>query len=271
MGGGNLGLSYWDYNKYRDDVFDDTLIKEALELLQKRHQDMENWIRKNIEIKKCPECGYNNLEYRFNGIKCKRPKCEFFKEVKVPSQVKSGVAANRTFEGIIKEIFGRRMGAQKQREKPSADKLNELPFDIDSFDSGEYNPEQIKFLKNRYQSLLEENNISNEVDKFYIRSLCMRELEIMKLERLRAVDPDEVKTTDLKRQYEIYNKLTNKVKASKDARDDDDEQRFYKDMEDVLEDSGIEDLLKKYDKADESLEEYKEKSKQRREKVGNPY
>lgn len=264
-------LSYLKYKKYRDDIFDDELIQKAIDRLQKCHHDMEMWIRENEPLDKCPECGYKDLEYRYDGIKCNRPRCDFFKKVEVPPPQKSGVHANRTLDGIIREIFGRRMGQQKQREKPSAKEISELPIDLEGFNTGEYTKNQIQYLTSRFETLMEENNVNNEVDKFYIKSMCRQEVQIDKLEKMRAVDPDSVSTSELKRQYDIYNKLAKKVKASKDERDDDDEQRFYDDMEDVLEDSDIQDILKEYDQQSKEREEYKKKSKKRREEAGNPY
>lgn len=264
-----MGLSPYDFEQYKDEIFDDDLANEALNLLQKRYTNMAHWIQKNKPLRECPECGYEKLEYVHNGISCKR--CDFFKDIEVPYPANGGVATNRTLKGIIKEIFGRKMGQLKKKSKPTQEKLSELPFSIESFDTGEYTKSQIDYLQNRFETLMEENRVNNEVDKFYIRAMAVRELEIMRLERQRAVSPDDVDTNELKKQYSIYNDLSSKVKADRASRDDENQQAFYDEMEEVLADSDIEDIIKQYEEEKENKKQYLEKSKERREEVGNRF
>ncbi|MFW6030657.1 MAG: hypothetical protein ACOCRO_10480 [Halanaerobiales bacterium] len=264
-----MPLSPYDFEKYKDEVFDDELIEEAMNRLQKIYRKMALWIKKHKPIKKCPECGYEDLKYRHDGILCKR--CKHLKEVEVPPSNKGGVPNNRSLEGLIKEVFGQRMLEAKRKSKPSKDQLDDLPFEVDNFDSGEYTESQVNYLKNRYNTLIEENRVNNEVDRFYIRSMVIRELEIMRLERLKATKPKSVDSNELKKQYDIYNKLSSKVKADKASRDDDDEQAFYDDMDKTLEDSDIRKIIEEYQNSKKEREEYLEKSKQRREEVGNPF
>lgn len=262
-----MGLSSWDFKEYENEVFDDELIKESLELLQKRHDKMADWIEENRPIEEC-YCGSSNIEYFHNGAKCKD--CGWSEDIKVPYPVNGGVVASRKLESIIKELFSLRMAEQRKNEKPSEDQLEKLPFSVEAFDTGEYTKSEVNFLKKRFEGLVDENNIVNQVDMFYIRSLVTQELKIMKMER-RDASGDTVKSQDMKRQYEIYNKLATKVKANKSSRDDSSQQDFLSEMEDKLEDTNTEEILEKYSENLEKRKEYKKKAKERKEEVGNPY
>ncbi|MFW6130646.1 MAG: hypothetical protein ACOC56_05615 [Atribacterota bacterium] len=263
-----MGLSSWDFAEYEDELFDDELIRKAIELLQKRYRRMANWIKNNKPQEKCDKCQSKDLKYRHDGVKCNN--CGYLKKISVPYPTNGGVVGSRKLESVIKELFSAKMARKRKDEKPSERQINELPYELESFDTGEYTKSQMEYLKNRYERLIEENNIQNEVDKFYIRSLVVRELKIMELER-RSVIKGDVDSVDIKRQYEVYNKLSEKVKADKSSRDDEKEQDFLSAMEDKLKDTDIHDILEEYEDTQKKVEEYRKKSKKRRESVGNPY
>jgi DNA-directed RNA polymerase subunit RPC12/RpoP len=260
-------MSAWKFKEYEKDIMSDELVKEALHILEKKYDKMSNWIKENKSIDSCPKCDSKNLEYKHNGIVCND--CNHKVEIKVPYPAKGGVCASRKLESIIKELFSSKMNKQIENEKPPTEMINNLPFDINSFDTGEYTKEQANYLKNRYSTLIEQNNITNEVDKFYVRSLVVRELKLFTLERQIAIG-EEVESVDLKREYKIYDDLASKLKANKASRGDNDEESFFADMEKVIEGEEIEEMIKKYYNNSER-EEYLKKSKKRREEAGNPY
>lgn len=262
-----MALTPYDFEEYREDIFTDELVKNSLDELQSVYQRMETWIRNNVDLKKCPVCEYKSLKYNHKGIECNR--CGHFKKIKVP--FKKGISPHRTLEAIIRVRFGRKMGRERANAKPSKNQIDKMPFKTETFDSGEYTKSQIDFLNKKYEILMEENRVNNEVDKFYVRSMAIRELEIMRLEKLRAVDMKEVGSQELKRQYSIYNDLSSKLKADKASRDDEHEQAFYDDMEEVLKNSNVQDIVKSFEKENKDKEKYLKKSKRRREKAGNKF
>jgi hypothetical protein len=263
-----LAFSSWKYKKYKEDVMSDELIADALELLKKRYDKMANWLQENDPVDKCPECSSTEIKYVHDGAICKE--CDHKINEKVPYPVKGGVVASRKMESVIKEVFASRMEEQRRTEEPPEDALASMPFEIEGFDTGEYTEEQVRYLNKRYKTLLQENNIQNEVDKFYVRSLVVRELKLMMLERRDAVKGD-VDSMDIKRQYKIYNDLSDKLKANRSSRSDTEEESFFSDMEDMLEEEDMEDILAQYNKEEEARKEYREKAKKRKEEVGNPY
>lgn len=262
-----IAFSAWKYKKYEDEVMNDELIKDALELLEKRYKKMADWLKENDPLDICPNCDSSEVRYEHDKVVCEQCGHEVLKEVPYPAQ--GGTVASRKIESVIKEIFSSRMREQRLSEEPPAEALASMPFSIGEFDTGEYTPEQVKYLKQRFNTLIEENNIANEVDKFYVRSLVVRELKLMMLERQDAVKGD-VSSSDLKRQYKVYDDLATKLKANKSSRSNNEEESFFSDMEDMLDGTKIEDLVKEY-AGNPELEEYKKKAEERRREVGNPY
>jgi hypothetical protein len=263
-----MALSGWDFKEY-EHLLDDNLINQAIDILEQRYKKMADWIKENEGIDSCSNCKSNNLHFAHNGIECNE--CGHFEKVKVPYPSQGGTVASRKLESVIKELFSSKMQEQRKKEKPSEKQLERLPFEVDDFDSGEYTKEQVEYLTRRYSTLVEEDNIIKSTDKFYIRSLVIQELKIMTLERQQAIGMD-ISSTDIKRQYEIYNKLATKVKANKSSRGDEGQTDFLKDMEEKLDKREIKEIVDDYFTEDLQLrQEYLEMSKQRREEVGNPY
>lgn len=262
-----MALSGYDFKEYEDEIFTDELVKDAMELLQERYDKMANWLEENRHIEEC-YCGSTEFEYDHEGATCK--KCGHREDMEVPYPASGGVVASRKLESVIKELFSFKMAEQRKKEKPKKKQLDKLPFSVVDFDSGEYTISQVEFLKDRFETLVEENNIANGVDKFYIRSLVIQELKIMKLERQDAIQND-VDSKDMKRQYDIYNKLASKVKANRVSRDDNSKQSFFKDMEKKLENTNIDKIIEKYTGQQEEIEKYREKANKRKKEVGNPY
>lgn len=263
-----MSFSAWKYKKYKEDVMSDELVADALELLKKRFDRMANWLEENDPVEECPDCGHDEFKYMHDGAVCKE--CGYKVDKKVPYPVKGGVVASRKLESVIKEKFASRMEEQRRTEEPPEDALASMPFEIEGFDTGEYTEEQVKYLNRRYKTLLQENNIQNEVDKFYVRSLVVRELKLMMLERKDAVK-NNVDSMDIKRQYKIYNDLSDKLKANRSSRSDSEEESFFSDMEEKLEEEDLDEIFEMYNQKEKEKEEYKEKAKQRKEEVGNPY
>ena len=262
-----MAFSAWKFKKYEEDVFTDELVRDALELLEKRFKRMAKWLEENDPEHNCQSCSSDDIKYTHNKAVCND--CGYEVEKKVPYPTQGGCCASRKLESAIKEVFSSRMRQQRLEEEPPADALASMPFSITEFDTGEYTPEQVRYLQNRFNTLIEENNIVNQVDKFYIRSLVVRELKLMLLERRDAVKGD-VSSSDLKRQYKVYDDLASKLKANKATRSNNEEESFFSDMEDMLDDTEITDLVEQYAHNPE-LEKYKEEAEQRRREVGNPY
>lgn len=263
-----MALNYFDYYRNRDLVTDE-LIGKAVDLLEERYGRMANYIKEKYGDYYCEICNNDLLEYHHHGIKCQN--CGHFYDIEIPHQqcVKIG-CTSRTLESVIRELFGMAMGKRRKENKPQEKDVANLPFGIQEFDTGEYSPEEVKYLNKRFNQLISENNISHSVDRFLVRSLCIQELKIMKLERLDAIGRS-IKAIDKKREYDIYNELTDKLVASRDKRGNVEEEDFFVTMEKKLEDTNIEELLEKYVDVEKEREEYIEEANKRKKEVGNPY
>ena len=259
-----MGVGY-NFKKY-EYLFNDDLLEDSLELLNKRRNKMANWLKENSDYDKCKECDSENLDYKYNGVECND--CSHFFEQKVPYPGQGGVVASRKLESIIKELFSIKMAEARKDEKMDKKTLDSLPFDVSDFDTGEFTQSELDFLEKRFQRYIDETNSTRGVDEFYIRSLVLQELKIMKLTR-KEFNDFEVKSQDKKREYDVYNKLASKVKASRDARDNDSEHTVLEQLGQEAE--NIEEELEEYLNSFEEKEEKLKKSKKRREEVGNRF
>lgn len=262
-----MSLRYYDF-KRNEELMSDELIQNAVKLLEKRFNKMSNWIKYNTDMEKCPECDSKDLEYFHNGIKCKD--CNHFIDVEVPFPVHGGIISSRKLESAIKELFASKMGQKRRKEKPNEDDLRELPYKLDGFDTGEYTESETEYLDQRYNELMQENEVNNSVDKFYIRSLVTQELKVMRLQREEAAGLD-IKSQDKKREYDVLNKLTSKLKASKDTRDNEGERGLLNEILDDIKEEGVGKEIEEYKEKQKKKEKYLEKSEKRRKEVGNEF
>ena len=256
-----MALDGYTFKRY-EDLLDDELVQDAIELLRKRYQKMADWLEGNSDYTECEECGSDDFEYKHNGIKCKN--CSHFHEEEVPYPGQGGVAGSRKLESCIKELFSGKMGKKRKEEKPSKQDLRELEFGIEKFDTGEYTQEEIKFIKNRYEDIMEESQTSNAVDKFYIRNLVEQELKIMQMRRQEAVG-ENIDSMDKKREFDVYNKLASKVKVSRDQRDNQGQESVLEKLSQMGSEIDIGEIEEISDEEKEKIE----KSKKRMRESGN--
>ncbi|MGM0409470.1 MAG: hypothetical protein ACQEQF_01805 [Bacillota bacterium] len=261
-----MAITYFKFNKYKD-LIDDELIGRAFELLESRREKMAKWIEKNDGI--CSNCGKKeNMEYEWNNKKCHD--CGYEEEYTVPPPAKGGLTLSRSISQIIKELFGNQIRAHKQKEKPTKQQLRELEFSLKDFSEVEYTPAEREFLLERYNQLLDEIGRGNQVDRFAIHSLARQELKLLKLEREDKFG--NIETVDKKREIDIYNKLVKNLKAAKNQRDNVEDKTIIEELGERAQKIGIEESIRNHvEHLKTDYLDYLDKSKERRERVGNNY
>lgn len=263
-----MALTYWTV-KENDHLLTDELIGESLSLLQERLDKLTIHLKEKYPEKKCKECGANDFKYTHNRAICKS--CGFVVEKKIPhiEKAKLGCASTQLYS-VIKEMFAIRLAGDSKNAKPTSKQLRKLKFSISSFDSGEYSVEEVEYLTERYNSLIEGENISSDLDKFMVRSLVIQELRLQRLLREEAVG-NIIDTNDKTREFKIYNDLTDKLKMNRSKRDSTQEESIMEKLYKQLEENTIEDELDDYHKNLEKREKLLKESKKRREEVGNEF
>jgi hypothetical protein len=268
-----MALSYFSFIE-NEEIFDDKLIKDAIKELEKRYVKMADWIKENKGINNCPKCNSDDLDYKHNGIECNN--CNHFKEVKVPYPAQGGVVASRKLESVLKEMFGTRLGRKRKKEKPTKNQLKSLPFKIGRFNTGEYTPTGMKFLKNRYQELINQDDQDLiGADNFLCHIMAEQELMLQKIYRRQALEIGKAKsnTLDKQREFKVYNDIIDNLEYSKKSRKVDKEENALDEIVGNLDNDvgDIGQLISKYEKEKEEDKKVLEESKQKRREAGNPY
>lgn len=262
-------INYFDI-KMNEELLTDDLVERAFELLEERYGKMSDWIKDNSNIITCDKCGKHNLEYRHDGIRCLNSNCGHFMEIDVPYPGQGGVVGSRRLFSIILELFAMEMGKKRKEEKLKKDQLRHLKFDINRFDTGEYTEAEIDFLERRYQELVEENNIINPADKFLVRAVVIQELKLMNVEREITIG-NGISENNLKKLYDIYDKLVKSAKLDKSSRENEDDYNALREMEKEAVKHGVDEELNKLINQKEEMLDFLENSKIRREEVGNEF
>ncbi|MFP4017683.1 MAG: hypothetical protein ACOC5T_01205 [Elusimicrobiota bacterium] len=259
-----MAITYFKFKKY-EHLVDDELFGEALALLDKRRKKMANWIKENDP--KCASCGIEEkMEYEWNEKKCNE--CGYVEEYTVPPPAKGGLTLSRKLPQIMKELFGNRIRAEKQREEPSEQDLRELEFTLDDFSDFEYTEAERKFLLRRYNQLLDEIGRGNQVDRFAIHQLAKQELKLMGMERKDKFKG--IKSTDKKREIDIYDKLVKNLKAAKAQRENVKDKTIIEELAERAKEMGIEQSVRNHvEHLKSDYREYLKKSASRRAKIGN--
>jgi len=267
-----MALSGWDFSR-NEELFTDKLVEEGINLLISRYDKMADWIENNVDYNKCEECGSENITYRHDGILCEE--CDHLHKEKVPYPAQGGTVASRKLVSVLKELFSLKMGEKRKNEKPKEKDLKELEYSVDKFDTGEYSKEEAEFLKKRFDKLLKQNkNGDKGADPQMIRSMVIKELQIQNMERKEAagMEVDRMKMKDL---YNIYMKISSKLKFTKDTRENDDEENallnLISENEQLEADLDIDEDIKEFMNNYDNIIEYRKEAKKRKEEVGNPY
>ncbi|MFW6009108.1 MAG: hypothetical protein ACOCP8_07585, partial [archaeon] len=207
-----MPLTYWTV-KQNKELLDDDLIQDAIELLQKRFNKMSNFIEEKYPEKKCKECGNEEFEYYYNRAICKNCGYKIDKKLSYEEINKLGCNSRKLFS-VIKELFSLRLARDRNKQKPKEIDLRNLEYSIDRFDTGEYTPEEAKFLKKRYNELMKQAGKAKGADPTMIRSMVIKELQIQNIERKEAAgfEVERLKAKDL---YKLYMDLSEKMKFSK--------------------------------------------------------
>lgn len=261
-----MAITYWKFKK-KEHLIDDDLIARAIELLEQRREKMAKWIEVNDP--RCSNCGEKeSMEYKWNQKIC--GECDYKEEYTVPAPAKGGLTLSRRLGQIIKELFGNQIRAEDQKEEPSKDELREVEFSLEDFSEIEYTDAERDFLIKRYNELLNEIGRGNRVDAFQVYMLARQELKLLNLNRKDQFE--EIDALDRKRELEIYNTLLTKLKAAKKDRDDVKDKTILQELSEKAKNLGIEESVRNHvNHLKKDYQEYLEKSKKRREKVGNPY
>jgi len=262
-----MSLVHTLYDRFEHEV-DDEFIVEGLELMKKRRQKMADWIKDNHDYKTCPECESLDIDYTHEKVYCNQ--CDWENEHDVPYPAAGGVVGNRHLYPILKEILGRRIRHEQTKTEVTKKDLEYLPISIEEFDTGEYSPAEVKFLKNRYREYIEDMDRVSANDKYLIHLLILQELEVKKIYRQEAVEREDLSSAK-KRQISILNSLAEDLKQTKASRDDDGDKSMMDKILSEFKENDIEEMFEDLDKEEKKREEYLKKSKRRREEVGNKY
>ncbi|MFW6310808.1 MAG: hypothetical protein ACOC1K_01080 [Nanoarchaeota archaeon] len=262
-----MGLNAFTYFKY-EDLLDDELVKTAIEKLRERRERLVQWQKDNDPLEECPECGSEDIQYKWNKRICNN--CGYEEDYHVPTG-KGGITASRKLESVIKEFFGNRMAVRKRKQKPNKSDLKHLPISIDKFDTGEYTESEMKFLVKRFEDYVDSLGTIEPNDEFMIHSLVLQELKIKKLFRQEALNPDEVDSLDKKRELDVYNNLAKELKSTKATREGDETKDVIQEViSDFKDDEEIDKLMEEHKKEKEERNK-KLKEIEKEKDVNNPY
>jgi len=264
-----MSLVHTLYNRF-EHLIDDEFIMEGLRTLDKRRKKMSKWVQDNTDYDVCPECESLDLGYDYDKVYCNQCSWKEKVDVPYPNSKEGGAVANREFFPILKEIFGRRIRQEQTKTEVTKKDLQYLPLSIEEFDTGEYSPAEVEFLKERYHEYINDMDTVTANDKYLIHLLILQELELKKLYRKETVGREDLSMAK-KRQIAIYNSLAEDLKQTKASRDDDGDKSLYEKVIAEFKDTDIEDLLNEATADEEEKQEYLEMSKKRRKEVGNKY
>ena len=209
--------------------------------------------------------------FEWNKISCFD--CGWFEDYKVPYDNKKGDTRGRKLSSYIKQIFGLRMAEEKKKNKISKSDLKHIPIELDDFDTGEYTEEQAKFLKNRYEEIIDTPHVEfDEKDKSIIHFLVMQELKVKKLYRKEAME--EKKTFDSsfsklkKDEINVLKKLEDKVDAVvEEQKSSQQEMSLLEEVEREFDDGSIQDLIDTFEERRKAREEKVKRSQKRKQKM----
>lgn len=263
-------MDYFTHEKYKH-LMDDNLIKSAIKNLTDVRNKMIEWIKVKYKNKRCSDCRSRNFEYKYNKVRCLE--CDKEEEIEVPAAKKSGIDNCRTLEQILKRNFSLLIGREKQKTIPTKKQLEELPITVSGFDTGEYKLNEIEFLNERYEKYIESvgDGELEPNDEFLIHALICQELTVKRLLRNEAINPNNVSSSDKKREMDLYISLAQELKSTKSTREGDSERGVIEQVLEEFDNKSISGILDEYYEEKKEREVVLGESKNRRLEHGNPY
>lgn len=256
------------YDRF-EHLMDDEMVIEALDILDRRRETMRNYVKENSEYDICPECESLDIDYAYNKIFCNQCDWEEDYDVPYPSSKGGGAVVSRTLFSILKECFGRRIKEEAEDRRITKKDIKYLPISIDDFNTGEYTPKEMEFLRNRYQEYINDMDTITANDKYLIHLLILQELRLKKIYQEEAVSQEDL-SSKKKREIAVYENLANDLKQTKASREDNEDRSIYDKLRQEYAEKDVEDIINSHTDLEEKRKVL-EKSEKRRKEAGNPY
>ncbi|MFW6377394.1 MAG: TFIIB-type zinc ribbon-containing protein [bacterium] len=261
-------LDYFSF-KNNEDLMSDEFLMKVIDKLEERWERIAEYHEQYNPETMCKECNGEEFDYHHNKAVCTNCGNEIKKDIAHQEALKIG-CASRTFLSVLKEFFAGELGRKAKESKPTSEQLRNLPFSLEEFNEIEYSESEIEYLNRRYQQLLDEIGRGNYVDTFMVNQLVVQELKIMNMNRLGKYQ--DIKSSDRKKEIEIYDKLVKNLKAARANRDDVEDKTVIQELAEKAKALNLEQKVKEHvEFLNSDYTEYLKEAKKRKEEVGNPY
>jgi len=262
-----MAVTKWKLDKYEHLLTDD-IVKKALDDLTRTKQRMADYLYDNHERKHCPVCKRDNIRYEHFGIVCND--CGWQEEIEINY---NDLPLARNFISALKQRFGQQIGKEKSTERLTQKSIKKLPINLVDFGTGEYTDVQVEFLKERFNDILETENVDfDKKDLAVLHFLVIQELKIKDLYRQEAISNTKATDKDFisvkKDEIKLYNNLRDDLEEIiKQQKTNDKELSVYDKINSEFKNKDIDDMLERMEEEREKKKEELDKSNKRRKKV----
>ena len=263
-----IALTFTKFKQY-EDLLNDDLVAQALKELRVNRKKVTEYKIKYDPIRKCEVCGFRNMIHTFNAAYCND--CGWRTTYKVPYKGKASISRN--LNSIIRQIFGRKIGNEVAKEKINLTDLESIPVDLNKFDTGEYTREQVLYLNDRFEELLNIEHVEfTDKDKATIHFLILQELKVKNLYRLEALTKTKKLDKDFtkikKSELSLYHDLKEKVdEIINEQKKSDKEMSLYDKIANEMNNKNLDDLINEYQEDIQEVNKQIEESTNRRQEI----